>query len=347
MTNPDPASLAEGEPDSPAPNENELDGAEFHDAPDAEREDEAESSDSDGEDLAPPVDGLMATTGMADTEGFRSGFVTFLGRPNAGKSTLINQICGMKVAIVSNKPQTTRNQLRGILHRSDCQIVFVDTPGIHKPVTALGERLNSTASSAIEDVDVVCLLIDATKPMGKGDQFVADKLPPESVVIVNKTDIAKRDTVVEQLIAASGLDAAEYFPVSAKTGEGVEALVEYLVSRLPEGPRYYPEDMITDTPEQVHIAELVREELFARTRQELPYSIATRVTEWEGQRIRCEILVERDSQKGMVIGKAGALLKEVGTAVRKQLPEGTFLELHVAVDKDWQRRPGRIQELGY
>lgn len=282
-----------------------------------------------------------------DSPAFRSGFVTFLGRPNAGKSTLINQICGTKVAIVSDKPQTTRNQLRGVLHHPDYQIVFVDTPGIHKPVTALGERLNSTASSAIEDVDVCCLLVDGTQPFGRGDQYVADKLPPNSVVIVNKTDITKRDKIIAQLTAVSGIDAAEYFPISAKTGDGVEELVKYLVSRLPEGPQYYPEEMITDTPEDVHIAELVREQLFLLTRQELPYSIATRITEREGPRIRCEILVERDSQKGMVIGKGGQLLKEVGVAVRKQLPEGVFLELHVTVDKDWQRRPGRIAELGY
>lgn len=290
---------------------------------------------------------MSTSTEESEPKSFRSGFVTFLGRPNAGKSTLINQICGTKVAIVSDKPQTTRTQLRGVLHHPDYQIVFVDTPGIHKPVTALGERLNSNASSAIGDVDVCCLLIDATKPFGRGDQFVADKLPPNSVVIVNKTDIAKRDKVIEQLMNVSGLDAAEYFPISAKTGDGVEALVQYLASRLPEGPEYYPQELVTDTPEIVHIAELVREQLFLLTRQELPYSIATRVTEWEGQRIRCEILVERDSQKGMVIGKGGKLLKEVGIAVREQLPEGVFLELHVTVDKDWQRRPGRIEELGY
>lgn len=284
---------------------------------------------------------------LEDGPPFKSGFVTLLGRPNAGKSTLINQICGTKVAIVSDKPQTTRNQLRGVLHHPEYQIVFVDTPGIHKPVTALGERLNSTASSAIDEVDVCCLLIDGTKTFGRGDQYVADKLPPNSVVIINKTDITKRDKVIAQLMAVSGLDAAEYFPVSAKTGDGVDELLRYLVSRLPEGPQYYPQEMITDTPENTHIAELVREQLFLLTRQELPYSIATRITEWEGQRIRCEILVERDSQKGMVIGKGGQLLKEVGIAVREQLPEGVFLELHVTVDKDWQRRPGRIVELGY
>jgi len=278
---------------------------------------------------------------------FRSGFVTFVGRPNAGKSTLLNQICGTKVAIVSNKPQTTRTQVRGVLHRPDAQLVFVDTPGIHKPVSPLGERLNSTATSAISDVDVCCLLVDGTAPFGRGDQYVADKLPPNSIVIVNKVDIAKKEQVIAQLVAVAELDQAEYFPVSARTGAGVPELVEYLVSRMEPGPRYYPEDMITDVPDQVHVAELVREQLFHVTRQELPYSIATRITEWEWPRIRIEILVERDSQKGMVIGKGGAVLKEVGTRVRAQLPEGAFVELHVTVDKDWQRRPDRIEELGY
>lgn len=278
---------------------------------------------------------------------FRSGFVTLLGRPNAGKSTLINQICGQKVTIVSDKPQTTRNQIHGVLHRPDVQVVFVDTPGIHKPITALGERLNSTASSAAEDVDVVCLLVDATAPYGRGDQFVADKLPPNSVVIVNKVDVASRDQIIHQLGSLSALDADAYFPISAKTGKGVDELVGYLIDRMPEGPPYYPTDQVTDLPEHRHIAELVREQLFLLTRQELPYSIATRIVDWEDNRIRCEILVERDSQKGMVIGKGGALLKQVGTAVRKQLPEGTFLELHVSVDRLWQRRPDRIEDLGY
>jgi len=296
--------------------------------------------------VAAPDDPPVVAAPETD-DGFRSGFVTLVGRPNAGKSTLLNQICGTKVAIVSNKPQTTRTQVRGVLHRPDAQLVFVDTPGIHKPVSPLGERLNSTATSAISDVDLCCLLVDSTAPFGRGDKYVADKLPPGSVVIVNKVDIAKKEQVVAQLVAVSELDQAEYFPVSARTGEGVPELVEYLVSRMEPGPRYYPDDMITDMPDQVHVAELVREQLFRVTRQELPYSIATRITEWEWPRIRIEILVERDSQKGMVIGKGGTVLKEVGTRVRAQLPEGAYVELHVTVDKDWQRRPDRIEELGY
>jgi len=270
-----------------------------------------------------------------------------VGRPNAGKSTLLNRICGTKVAIVSDKPQTTRTEIRGVLNRDDAQVVFVDTPGIHKPVSALGERLNATAVASIADVDIACLVVDATAPFGRGDEFVAEKLQPESFVVINKIDLAKRDEVIAQLAAAGVLDMAEYFPVSAKTGEGVAALVEALIERLPEGPRYYPADTVTDVPEAFWVAELVREQLLAVTREELPYSIATRVTEWEWPRIRCEILVERESQKGMVIGKKGAVLKQVGTEVRKQLPEGAYIELHVKVEPDWQRRPQTIERLGY
>jgi len=294
---------------------------------------EAQTNDSD-----PPA---------PDGDEFRSGFVSFVGRPNAGKSTLLNHICGTKVAIVSNKPQTTRSQVRGVLHRPGVQVVFVDTPGIHKAVSPLGTRLNESATSTISDVDVSCLVIDGLAPFGRGDQFVADKMSKNSIVIINKVDRANKEQVLTQLASTAKLDFEAYFPVSAKTGEGVETLVEYLVGRMPAGPPYYPADMITDVPEPTQVAELVREQLFIHTRQELPYSIATRVTEWEWPRIRCEILVERDSQKGMVIGKGGSLLKRVGIAVREQLPEGAFIELHVTVDKDWQRKVDRLEQLGY
>jgi len=277
----------------------------------------------------------------------RSGFVTIVGRPNVGKSTLLNAILGTKVTIVSDKPQTTRTQVRGVLNRPDAQVVFVDTPGIHKPRTLLGERLNDTATHAIGDVDVVCLVIDATAPLGPGDRWVAARVPRDAVVVVNKVDAASPDEVLRQLAKAAELDLAEYFPVSALTGAGVPALVEHLVARLPAGPRYYPDDMVTDVPEAFWVAELVREQLLAVVREELPHSIATRVTEWEWPRIRCEILVERDSQKGIVIGRKGEVLKQVGIAVREQLPPGAFLELFVKVDKDWQRRPQALERLGY
>jgi GTP-binding protein Era len=278
----------------------------------------------------------------------RSGFVTLVGRPNVGKSTLLNALVDHKVSIVSDKPQTTRTQVRAVLNRPGAQLVFVDTPGIHKPVTALGERLNATATDALADIDLVCLVLDATQSFGRGDRFVADRLPPErTVVVVNKTDKASREQVLGQLSAAATLGTSAYFPVSAVTGEGVDALRQHLLDALPDGPQYFPADAITDVPEATWVAELVREQLLAATRDELPYSIATRVTEWEWPRIRVEIVVERESQKGMVIGKGGAVLKAVGTAARAQLPEGAFLELHVTVDKDWQHRPDRIARLGY
>jgi GTP-binding protein Era len=283
-----------------------------------------------------------------ETHEFRSGFVTFVGRPNVGKSSLVNAICGRKISIVSDKPQTTRHRIMGVLTRPDTQIVFVDTPGLHKPVSALGERVNATALGSVSDVDVTCLVLDATMPFGKGDRWVAEKLDMRSsVVIVNKTDVASRKQVMAMLQAASALDAAEYFPVSAKSGDGIGVLVEHLASRLPEGPKYFPDDEVSDLPEERWVAELVREQLLAVTRDELPYSIATQVTEWEWPRIRVDIIVERDSQKGMVIGKGGQILKRAGELARAELPEGVYLELRVKVDKDWQRRPERVERLGY
>jgi GTPase len=275
----------------------------------------------------------------------KSGFVSVVGRPNVGKSTLVNQICGLKVSIVSDKPQTTRINVRGVMNRPGAQLVFVDTPGLHKPVTALGERLNASASEALSGVDVVCFVLDATKPFGKGDRWVSTRVPKDVVIVVNKTDIASPEAVLAQLTAASSIDASAFFPISAATGEGVDVLLDHLVSRMQEGPQFFPDDMLTDQPEAVRVAELVREQLLALTEQELPYSIATRVSEWEWPRVRCEILVERDSQKGMVIGKKGALLKAVGIAVRQQMPPGAFLELFVKVDKNWQHRPDRVERL--
>ena len=282
------------------------------------------------------------------TPAYRSGFVTLVGRPNVGKSTLVNQLLGQKVTIVSDKPQTTRTEVRGVLTRPGVQAVFCDTPGIHKPRTLLGERLNDTARAALADMDVVLFLVEADGPIGRGDAFIAEGLPRDrTVLVVNKVDRVGRDRVAEQLVAASGFAFDEYFPISARTGDGVDALREHVLGRLPEGPRYYPDDMVTDVPEAFWVAELVREQLLAVVQEELPHSIATRVTEWEWPRIRCEVLVERDSQKGIVIGRKGSVLKQVGTAARAQLPEGAFLELVVRVDKGWQRHPKALDRLGY
>ncbi len=288
--------------------------------------------------------------------GFRSGFATLVGRPNVGKSTLLNALLGQKVTIVSPRPQTTRTEVRGVLHRPEVQIVFVDTPGIHRPRSPLGGILNETAAEAARGADVVVLVVEATGPIGKGDAFIADTIPAGSIIAVNKIDIAKPDRIVEQLAKAAELtfadgsvagDTAEFVPISATTGEGLDVLVDLITQRLPLGPQLYPDDMVTDVPEAFWVAELVREQLLAIVRDELPHSIATRVTEWEWPRVRCEILVERESQKGIVIGKRGAVLKQVGIAAREQMPEGAFLELHVKVDSDWQRRPRALERLGY
>jgi GTP-binding protein Era len=275
----------------------------------------------------------------------RSGFAALVGRPNVGKSTLLNTILGTKVAIVSNKPQTTRTQVRGVLNVDDAQVVFVDTPGIHKPRTASGARMNTTASGVIGDVDIACLVLDAAEPLGPGDRFIAERLPKVSFCVVNKIDVASREQVLTQLTAASELNFDEYFPVSARSGEGIDGLVDAVVARLPEGPAYYPAGTVTDVGDAFWVAELVREQLLVR--DELPHSIACGVTEWEWPRVRCEIIVERDSQKGIIIGHQGSILKAVGTAVREQMLPGAYLELFVRVDKDWQRDAKALDRLGY
>jgi len=285
---------------------------------------------------------------VTTADNFRSGFVTLTGRPNVGKSTLLNQMLDTKVSIVSDKSQTTRHQIRGVLNRSDAQIVFVDTPGVSKPRSALGTRLNESAAAARSGVDVVCLVLDARSGVGRGDRFLAEQLDPVSTVaVLNKIDGMKPEAVAAQLQAAAELDLAAYFPVSAFTGRGVKPLVDHLLGLMPEGPQWYPGDQVTDMPEPLWVAELVREQLLHVTRQEVPHSVATRVTEWEWPRIRVEILVERDSQKGIVIGKGGQVLKDVGSRVRRQLPPGAFIELFVTVDPGWQHDPAAVERLGY
>lgn len=282
------------------------------------------------------------------SEPFRSGFVAITGRPNVGKSMLLNRMLDEKVSIVSNKAQTTRHQVRGILTRPDCQVVFVDTPGVSKPRTALGTRLNDAAEAARNDVDRVCFVVDARSGIGRGDRFIADQLDKSTTVaVLNKIDGLQPSAVLRQLEMAAELDFESYFPVSAFTGKGIGALVDHLTSLMPEGPKWYPDDTVRDTPEPLWVAELVREQLLHVLREEVPHSVATRVLEWEWPRIRVEILVERNSQKGIVIGKRGGVLKTVGERVRHQLPKGAFLELVVAVDENWQHDHDAIERLGY
>jgi GTPase len=310
----------------------------------------------------------------------RSGFVAVVGRPNVGKSTLVNRMVGTKVAITSSRPNTTRHRILGVLHdtEADAQVVFVDTPGIHRPKSTLGTRLNETATSALGDVDLILVIVDATGAVGPGDRTVLERSvrelqraaaavsvgghdideevdgPRGLLVVVNKIDRAKPSQVLERLAEAKeAVDAlgelpdVEYFAVSARTGKGVPELTDFVVGRLDEGPPFFPDDVVTDTPEALWVAELVREQLLAKTHDELPHAITCRVTEWEGPHIRVEIIVERDSQKAIVIGKGGDVLKAVGIAAREALPEGTYLDLHVKVEKHWQNRAEMLDRLGY
>ncbi|MBW3666707.1 MAG: GTPase Era [Actinobacteria bacterium] len=289
----------------------------------------------------------------------RSGFAAVVGRPNVGKSTLVNQMVGSKVAITSTRPQTTRNVIRGVVSGPDYQVVLVDTPGLHKPRTELGARLNSLVSRTLAESDSVVFVIDATAPIGPGDRLVAERLVESNaraLVAVNKVDRAARTQVVEQLLEAAEWPFPHVFPISAATGEGVGALLEELVADLPEGPAFYPEGTMTDQPETVVVAEIVREKFLDRLREELPHSLVVRVTDMstsEGGRIivEADVVVERDSQMGIVIGKGGRLLKTAGTEARSELEAiwgaPVTLDLRVVVERDWQRRPQLLDRLGF
>jgi GTP-binding protein Era len=277
----------------------------------------------------------------------RSGFISVVGRPNVGKSSLVNKMLGEKVSIVSRKPQTTRALVRGVLTRDDLQAVFVDTPGIHKPHSSFGEQLNDSARSSVDDVDVVVFVVDAAAGIGEGDQRVAKTLPKSSVCVVNKCDNVRTERIAEQLQIAGQWNFDEYFPVSARTGKGVDVLLESLLNRMPEGPFFYDADVVRDVSDAFWVAELVREQVLKHVEEELPHSIACEVTEWEWPRIRCEILVQRDSQKAIVLGKGGERLKKIGVAARAQLPADTYLDLFVKVEPNWPKRLSRLEQLGY
>jgi len=291
---------------------------------------------------------------------FRSGFCCFVGRPNAGKSTLTNALVGAKIVITSDKPQTTRHAVRGILTREDAQLVLVDTPGLHRPRTLLGERLNDVVRATLAEVDVVGFCLPADQRIGPGDRFIAQELADlraPVVAIVTKTDTVGRQRVAEQLLAVSQLGSfAEVVPVSAVRGDQVGLLADLLVAQLPEGPMLYPDDVTTDNDVETRIAELIREAALDGVRDELPHSIAVTVDELtrreSGLRdVFATIHLERDSQKGIVIGPQGSRLKRIGTTARpgieELLGERVHLALHVAVERDWQRDPKKLDRLGF
>ena len=290
----------------------------------------------------------------------RSGIVAVVGRPNVGKSTLVNALVGQKVAIVSDKPQTTRKGIRGIVTTPEVQVVFVDTPGFHKPRTALGSRMNEIVGELTDGVDAIVHVVDAAAGVGRGDAFVyAEQLAPHTTAklcVVNKIDAVRGRREVPELQAASELGAFdEVVPVSARTGTNVAVLYDLIVQRLPEGPATYPADEVTDSPLEERLAELVREQALAVTREEVPHSIAVVVDDVEEEerltRIHATLVVERDSQKGIVIGHGGQTLKTIGTRAREEMERllgaKVFLDLRVKVVREWQRNPKALQRLGF
>jgi GTP-binding protein Era len=286
----------------------------------------------------------------------KAGFACFVGRPNAGKSTLTNVLVGQKIAITSSKPQTTRHVIRGVLHRPDAQLVLVDTPGLHRPRTLLGERLNDLVRQTWSEVDVIGLCIPANEPVGRGDTFIAGELSGTVIAVVTKIDLVDRARLAAQLAAVGELgDFAEVVPVSAVTGEQLDTLADVMIKYLPESPQLYPDDMFTDEPEQVLVGELVREAALEGVREELPHSIAVVVEEMQREdgltRIYADLYVERPSQKAIVIGARGSRLRDVGTRARAEIEAllGTrvYLDLHVRVAKDWQRDPKQLRKLGF
>ncbi|NKY34634.1 GTPase Era [Nocardia speluncae] len=296
---------------------------------------------------------------------FRSGFVCFVGRPNTGKSTLTNALVGAKIAITSSRPQTTRHTIRGIVHREHTQLILVDTPGLHRPRTLLGQRLNDLVRDTYSEVDVIALCIPADEKIGPGDRWIVQQvrqMAPKTTLlgVVTKIDKVGREQIAKQLLAVSELlgPDADVIPVSAVKGEQVELLVDLIASKMPPGPAFYPDGELTDEPEETLMAELIREAALEGVRDELPHSLAVVIEDVLAREEREDMLdvhallyVERPSQKAIIIGKGGARLKEVGTNARKQIEHilGTrvYLHLHVKIAKDWQRDPKQLGKLGF
>jgi GTPase len=293
-------------------------------------------------------------------EKYKSGFAAIIGRPNVGKSTLVNSLIGQKIAIMSDKPQTTRNKISCVLTRDDAQVVFIDTPGIHKPKHKLGEYMVNAAKQAFREVDVVLFVVDIMEKPGPGEEYILDALKDVKtpvVLVVNKIDQVPKDAVLPRIdIYRKKRDFAAVVPVSALTGINQDALVMEIIKYLPAGPQYYPSDMVTDQPERLIITELIREKVLHVTRDEVPHAIAVDIEEikerpGETLYVRAVIYVERDSQKGIVIGAKGTMLKEIGkqarTDIENLLGSKVFLDLWVKVKKDWRNREGSLRMLGY
>ncbi|MDW0117381.1 GTPase Era [Sporosarcina thermotolerans] len=296
-----------------------------------------------------------------DSNKFKSGFISIIGRPNVGKSTFLNRVVGQKIAIMSDKPQTTRNKVQGVVTTDESQLIFIDTPGIHKPKHKLGDFMVKAARNTLKEVDVIMFMVNANEPIGGGDRFIIDLLQNTKTpvfLVINKIDLVHPDNLLSTITSYTEVyEFAEVVPLSALNGNNVERLMETLTKYLPEGPKYYPDDQVTDHPERFIISELIREKVLHLTREEIPHSVAVVIEKIDRDETRglvevsATIVVDRDSQKGIVIGKKGALLKEIGTKARHDiemlLGSKVFLELWVKVQKDWRNKPGQLREFGF
>ena len=294
------------------------------------------------------------------TKSFKSGFVAIVGRPNVGKSTFMNYVLGQKIAIMSDKAQTTRNKIQGVYTKDNAQIVFLDTPGIHKPKHELGEFMVKSAYSALKEVDAVLFMVNVSEKRGPGDDFIIEKLKGIKTpifLVLNKIDLVTPEVLLERVESyKDALDFAGVFPISVLQGNNVNELMEALINSLPEGPQYYPADQITDHPEYFVVSELIREKILQLTQEEIPHSVAVTVDkmqkdEFDKVHVYANIIVERKSQKGIIIGKGGRLLKEIGTRARRDIQQllgnKVYLELWIKVEKDWRKRKSNLQEYGY
>ena len=292
---------------------------------------------------------------------FKSGFISIIGRPNVGKSTFLNRVIGQKIAIMSDKPQTTRNKVQGVLTEDDAQMIFIDTPGIHKPKHKLGEFMSKVSKNALREVDAIMFMVNAQQKLGSGDRYVIDMLKGTKTpvfLIINKIDTIHPDEILKIVDQYKDeFDFAEIIPISALQGNNVDNLLTTLKKYLPEGPQYYPADQVTDHPERFIIAELIREKALHLTRDEVPHSLAVEIEKIRREEdqdrvhVMATVIVERDSQKGIIIGKRGAMLKEIGTRARKDienlLGSKVYLELWVKVQKDWRDRSSQLRDYGY